>query len=226
MMPGVLFIASYQINSFLRKLHFFRFMAINTIIFDLGGVLIDWNPRYVFRQLFETEAEVEDFLQNICTGAWNHEQDKGRSLAEGTEALVQQHPEWEAHIRAYYGRWSEMLRGPIHETVELLQQLKAGGQYRLLALTNWSAETFPIALERYDFLQWFESILVSGEEKMAKPDAEIFELLFERYRIDPKTSVFIDDSPKNVQSAADLGVTAIHFRSPMQLREELSEALR
>jgi len=200
-------------------------MRINTIIFDLGGVLIDWNPRYVFRQLFKTEQEVEDFLANICTLEWNGEQDRGRSLQEATDILVAKHPEWEDHIRAYYGRWEEMLGGPIQETVELLEYIKAGGQYRLLALTNWSAETFPVALERYAFLQHFEGILVSGAEKLIKPDPAIYKLLIERYKVNPAEAVFIDDSLKNVAGAEAVGLKAIHFKSAMQVREDLADML-
>jgi 2-haloacid dehalogenase len=200
-------------------------MAIDTIVFDLGGVLVDWNPRYVYYDMFPTEAEAEDFLQSICTPAWNAEQDRGRSLQEATEALVAIHPKWTQEILAYYGRWHEMLRDPIHESVELLQSLKHSGDYRLLALTNWSAETFPVARERFDFLQWFEGIVVSGEEKLIKPDAQIYECLFARYQVTPERAVFIDDSAQNVETARQLGMQGIHFRSPMQLRESLAEIL-
>ncbi|MCB0854098.1 MAG: HAD family phosphatase, partial [Bacteroidetes bacterium] len=127
-------------------------MKIDTIVFDLGGVLIDWNPKYLFRKIFETESEVDHFLENVCKYEWNVEQDAGRSLADGTEYLVAQHPDWEKEIRAYYGRWEEMLGGEIAETVEILESLKYGG-YRILALTNWSSETFPIAHQRYDFFK-------------------------------------------------------------------------
>ncbi|MDX2283614.1 MAG: HAD family phosphatase [Bacteroidia bacterium] len=198
---------------------------ISTIIFDLGGVLIDWNPRYVYRQLFETEAEMEWFLANICSPEWNHEQDAGRSFADATEWLVARHPEWEPQIRAYYDRWEEMLGGPLHETVDLLEMLHAGRQYRLYALTNWSDESFPVALARYPFLGYFEGIVVSGTEKLAKPDPRIFQLLLDRYRIDPAAAVYIDDSLRNVEAAAALGLQAIHFRSPMQLREALADRL-
>ncbi len=220
------FLALSQSNAFRKHSPFSHLtMAIRTIIFDLGGVLIDWNPRYVFRQIFETEEEVEKFLAEICTMEWNHLHDEGQPLAVGTENLVAQHPEWESEIRAYYGRWEEMLGGPIHESVELLAHLRTSGQYRLLALTNWSAETFPVALNRYEFLQWFEGIVVSGDEKVAKPEAEIFQRLMDRYEVKPEEAVFIDDSPKNVEGAQAVGMKAIHFRSPMQLREELAELL-
>src|SRR5215212_5971306 len=139
---------------------------ITTIIFDLGGVLIDWNPRYVYRTIFDNEEKIDWFFENICTNEWNEHQDSGRSLKEATEELVAKHPEHENEIRAYYDRWEEMLGGPINETVEILRSLKEANKYKLYALTNWSAETFPVALQRYDFLQWFDGIVMSGEEKI------------------------------------------------------------
>jgi 2-haloacid dehalogenase len=164
--------------------------AFNTIIFDLGGVLIDWNPDYVYRTIFQDEAELRWFYQNICTSDWNEEQDAGRPLAEATELLVAQFPEHEANIRAYYGRWEEMLKGPIEATVEILRTLKEKTDYKLYALTNWSAETFPVALQRYEFLHWFDGRVVSGEEKTRKPFKQIYELLLQRYNIDPRSAIF------------------------------------
>lgn len=193
----------------------------NTIVFDLGGVLIDWNPDYVFKTLFEQESERSWFYENVCTPDWNEEQDAGRSLQEATEELVTRFPEHEANIRAFYGRWEEMLGGPIHGTVEILRQLKEASECRLYALTNWSAETFPIALERYDFLHWFDGRLVSGEEKTRKPFADIYAKLLERFNIEPDKAVYIDDNPRNLHPARDLGMYTIHFTSPEQLRQEL-----
>ncbi len=200
-------------------------MPINTIIFDLGGVLIDWNPRYLYRSIFKTEAEIDRFLDTICTGAWNAEQDRGRSLREATESLAAEHPEWAEEIRAYYGRWPEMLGGSIPESVDLLDSLHQGKQYRLLALTNWSAETFPIARQRFDFLDWFEGIVVSGEERLIKPDPKIYRLLLDRYQVNPTEAVFLDDSMKNVDGAKKVGLHGIQFCSPMQAREELADLL-
>ena len=198
---------------------------IDTIVFDLGGVLIDWNPRYLYRTIFATEAEVEGFLSEVCKPEWNEQQDAGRPLDEATEILVRQHPEWEAEIRAYYGRWEEMLGGLNLGTVEILDNLAGSGQYRLYALTNWSAETFPVAYERYEFFRHFEGIVVSGAEKCKKPDQKIYKILLERHQIDPAKAVFIDDSPKNVKGAQKTGMHAIHFQTPMQLREELADLL-
>lgn len=199
---------------------------IDTIIFDLGGVLIDWNPRYMYRKIFDDETKMEDFLASVTTHEWNEQQDGGRSLAEATELLVSEQPEWEKEIRAFYDRWEEMLGGPIFGTVELLDTLKRSGQYRMLALTNWSAETFPVALERYDFLGWFEGILVSGAENLKKPDVKIYQLMIERYQLDPSKTLFIDDSERNIKGASRVGLNTIHFLSPMQLREKLADVLR
>jgi len=198
-------------------------MAINTIIFDLGGVLIDWNPEYVFREVIPDEEKRRFFFENICTHDWNVEQDAGRPLAEATELLVNEYPEWESEIRAYYDRWEEMLGGPIHETVDLLRELRERSEHRLLALTNWSGETFPVALSKYDFLHWFEGIVVSGDEKTRKPFADIYEILLDRYEVAPEEAVFIDDSLKNVEGAEAVGINGIHFQGVAQLRETLQE---
>jgi 2-haloacid dehalogenase len=198
-------------------------MQLNTIIFDLGGVLIDWNPRYVFEQIFDDEREMQYFFDYICTPEWNVQQDAGRPLAEATEAKVAEFPDYEPQIRAYYGRWREMLAGPIHETVDILHHLNQRDEHRLLALTNWSHETFPVALELYDFLQIFEGIVVSGREKLIKPDRRIYQLLINRYEVEPAKALFIDDNRQNVQGAQDVGLNAVHFESPGQLRQFLQE---
>lgn len=195
----------------------------DTIIFDLGGVLIDWNPEYVFREVFDTEEEMRYFFAEICTHDWNIQQDAGRPLAEATELLVAQFPDYESPIRAFYGRWKEMLGGPIHETVEILETLHQQKDHRLLALTNWSHETFPTALELYPFLQLFEGILVSGVEKLIKPDPRIYQLILERYNVNPTRALFIDDNAKNVAGAKDVGIEAIQFQSPAQLRHFFKE---
>ncbi|MBB6108441.1 2-haloacid dehalogenase [Mucilaginibacter lappiensis] len=198
---------------------------INTIIFDLGAVLIDWNPHYMYRTLFADEQEMKDFLATVCTPDWNEEQDAGRSLREGTELLVAQHPQYEAHIRAFYGRWEEMLGEAFHDTVELFRRLKTGDRYKIYALTNWSAETFPVALARYDFLGWFDGIVVSGVEKMRKPAPEFYQILLDRYQVDPQTALFIDDNYRNILAAEKIGIRSIHFTSAAELEKEL-EALK
>lgn len=194
---------------------------INTVVFDLGGVLIDWNPEYVYRKIFDTEEEVKWFLKNICTGDWNEEQDAGRSLAEGTALLIDKFPEQEANIRAFYDRWVEMLGGPIPGTVEVFRSIKEQPALKTFALTNWSAETFPIALEKYDFLHWFDGRLVSGEEKTRKPFLDFYQTLISKFEIDPKKSVFVDDNARNLVPAKELGFETIHFQSPEQFRSEL-----
>lgn len=194
---------------------------INTIIFDLGAVLIDWNPHYMYRTLFSDEQEMKNFLTEICTSDWNEEQDAGRALQEGTDILVARFPEHEANIRAFYGRWNEMLGEPFHGTVELLKQLKASGKYKIYALTNWSAETFPVALERYDFLSWFDGIVVSGTEKMRKPAPAFYQILLDRYQVEANEALFIDDNYRNILAAEKMGIKSIHFTSSEQLEAEL-----
>jgi 2-haloacid dehalogenase len=195
----------------------------SNLVFDLGAVLIDWNPRYLYNKIFATAAETDFFLSNICTSAWNEEQDAGRSLQDGTELLITQHPQFEAEIRAFYGRWKEMLGGQIEETVEVLRELKECNQFKLYALTNWSNETFPLALVTYPFLQWFDGIVVSGREKIRKPDAAFYNLLLDRYELDPSSTLFIDDNERNIRGAAACGIDGIHFTSALQLKSELAE---
>ena len=196
---------------------------IETIIFDLGGVLIDWNPKYVYREVFKgDEKKVDWFLDTICTFDWNVEQDAGRTFEEATQYLIDRYPQYEEWIRIYYDRWEDMLGGPIQDSVLLLNKLKAANNHQLYALTNWSAEAFPVALERYDFLQHFEGILVSGEEKMRKPFTVIYELMLDRYKIKAEKSVFIDDNFDNVLGAQKVGMKAIHYKNSQQLINELS----
>lgn len=198
---------------------------VNTVIFDLGGVLIDWNPRYVYRTIFKTEEEIDWFFQNICTSDWNENQDAGYSIAKATEEKIAEHPDWENEIRAYYGRWTEMLGKQIDGTVEILRELKDSGRIKLFALTNWSAETFPIALERFEFLKWFDGIVVSGEEKTRKPFAEIYTTLLRRYAIDPSKALFIDDSERNIKGAETHGIKGLVFTDPKTLRSELKKMI-
>ena len=196
-------------------------MKITTIVFDLGGVLIDWNPKYVFDKLLQDEQKRKEFFDKICTSEWNEEQDAGRSLKEATQLLIDQYPEWQQYIEAYYGRWEEMLGGPIQATVDIFRQLKETGRYKFYALTNWSAELFPIALEKYDFLHWFDGRLVSGEEKMRKPFPEFYQLLLDRFSIQKGEALFIDDNLRNAEAAQKFGMDTIRFESPTQLKEEL-----
>lgn len=194
---------------------------INTIIFDLGGVLIDWNPRYLYQKIFETEGEIDYFLENICTSEWNEEQDGGRTLSDATKLLVEKHPEHKTAIEHYYNRWEEMLNGEISGTVQVLEKLKQSGKYKLYALTNWSSETFPIAEERFKFLSYFDGIVVSGTEKDRKPFPSFYQLILDRYAIDPSTAVFIDDRYSNIEGAEKVGISGIHYTDPVQLEKEL-----
>lgn len=194
---------------------------INTIIFDFGGVLVDWNPRYVYRDHFQNDEKMEWFLENICTDDWNIQQDCGRSLEEATNLLLEKYPEHKNEIEMYYGKWETMLKNSIPGTVEILYELK--GKYPLYGLTNWSAETFPIALKRFEFFQAFDGILVSGEEKLIKPDQKIFELMMRKFSLKPENCLFIDDNLKNVEASREFGIETIHFTNPEDLREKLVE---
>jgi 2-haloacid dehalogenase len=198
-----------------------RHGEFDAVVFDLGGVLIDWNPRHLYRQLFAgDEAAMERFLAEVTTQEWNAQQDAGRTWRDAVDALVAIHPDWRDLIVAYDERWPEMLAGSIDGTVEILADLRREG-VRLVALSNWSAEKFPIARQQYEFLGWFETIVVSGEVGMAKPDPRIFRHLLERTGLAPASTVFVDDSPANVAVAAELGMTALLFRDPPRLRRDL-----
>ena len=195
---------------------------IDTIIFDLGGVLIDWNPEYVYLDVFKGDREkMKWFFDNICTHDWNENQDAGYPLAKATEERVALFPEHEDLIRMYYGRWVDMLGEAIFDTVEILDQLISKKQYKVVALTNWSHETFPIALERFEFLHWFEGIVVSGEEKTRKPFKEIYETTLNRFNIKAEQSIFIDDNSRNIEAAEALGINGIHFKNSKFLVEQL-----
>ena len=195
---------------------------IENIIFDLGGVLLDWNPEYLYSKIFNQDQKKMDwFLQNICTMEWNMEQDAGRSFKEGTEFLLNQYPQYEAWIRAYFDRWEEMLKGEIKDTVMILNELNALSEKKLYALTNWSAETFPLAEARFSLLKIFKGIVVSGEENTRKPFPRIYEILLNRYGLKADTCLFIDDNQDNIDAALRMGMKAIHFRDSNQLNKEL-----
>lgn len=195
---------------------------IVAVVFDLGGVLIDWDPRHLYRSLFAgDEAAMEAFLATVCTPEWNARQDAGRPWDEAVAALVEEHPAERERIIAFRERWPEMLGGAIEGTVALLAELRA----RLVpvyALSNWSAETFPVARDRYPFLGWFDGLVISGEERVAKPDPRLFRIAIERFGLDPRATAYVDDSPANVAVAAGLGMVALHFRGPDLLRDDLA----
>jgi 2-haloacid dehalogenase len=193
----------------------------NIVVFDLGGVLVDWDPRHLYRKLFRNdETAMEHFPASVCTDEWNRAQDAGRSFVEGARLLKRQHPDKAELIDAYGARFDEMIAGPIAGTVEILVELRDGGT-PLYGLTNWSAETYPMALKRFDFLSWFRGILVSGEVGAIKPDPRIYRLMLARFAIDPRNAVYIDDKAVNAEAARRFGMHGIHFTTPDALRRKL-----
>jgi 2-haloacid dehalogenase len=191
-------------------------------IFDLGGVLIRWNPRFLYRKLFNgDDAAMERFLADVCTEEWNERQDAGRSFAEAARELLPRHAEHRELIEAFGQRFDEMIPGAIDGSVEVLREVKERG-VPVYAITNWSAETFPRQRGRFPFLSWFDGIVVSGVEGVIKPDPRIFRILFARHRVAPQSAVFIDDVAANAAAATALGIHGIHFRDPETLRRELS----
>lgn len=192
-----------------------------TVVFDLGGVLIRWDPRLLYRQLLP-EAEVDGFLEEVGFAAWNHQQDGGRPWVDAVAAHSRLHPHRRELLAAYVDRFGETIPGPVEGSVEVLAQLRDAG-VRLLALTNWSAELFPVARERFSFLQWFEAIVVSGEEGVAKPDAALWQVLIDRKDVRPQDTVYVDDAPANVAAATALGFRTVHFTSALVLRRALGE---
>ena len=197
-------------------------MEIRNIVFDLGGVLIDWNPRYVYREYFERESDMENFLENVCSQEWNERHDTGVPFEQNGNELIERFPQYEEAIRMYDTEWERMLGGEISGTVEIMRALKGRG-YRVFALTNWSAEKFPIAEQRFGFLKEMDGIVVSGRERIIKPDPKIYETLMERYGLNPSESVFIDDNAVNVEAARKLSMTGIRFESVQQLSQQLCQ---
>ncbi|HEV7333460.1 MAG TPA: HAD family phosphatase [Flavisolibacter sp.] len=195
-------------------------MNIDTMIFDLGNVLVRWDPDNLYKKIFAREEERNNFLQNICTMEWHTLQDAGRSPQEGTDALVKQYPHYEEAIRAFYTRWEEMFNGPIEGTVQILKEVKEKG-YKVYALSNWNAELYQRTVNDFPFLNWFDGKIISSEEKMKKPDENIYHLLFERFAVDPARAVFIDDNVANIATAERLGLSSILFTTPEALRKSL-----
>ena len=194
----------------------------STVIFDLGGVLIDWDPRHMYRQLFSDPNEMETFLAEVTTAEWNGRQDEGRPFSEAIEELAAEHPAQRELIEAFHRRWPEMLAGEIPGTVNVLRDVRAT-DIRLLALSNWSSETFSFARERFEFLSWFETIVISGDVKARKPHPAIFEHVIEQFDVQPSSTVFIDDTDANVEAARRLGFLALRFVDAQALRRGLNE---
>jgi HAD superfamily hydrolase (TIGR01493 family) len=191
------------------------------VIFDIGGVLIDWDPRHLYRKLLPDEPAVERFLAEVCTAAWNAEQDRGRSWAEAVAALTARFPGDAALISSYDERWGEMVAGAFDDSVAVLRELREAG-VPLFALTNFSVEKFRQTRARFGFLDWFDGIVVSGEERLVKPDPRIYRLLLGRYGLRPAATVYVDDLPANVEAARSVGMTGLHFTGAARLRSELA----
>jgi 2-haloacid dehalogenase len=190
------------------------------VVFDVGAVLIDWNPRHLYRRLFDDEAAMERFLAEVCTPEWNSRLDAGRPFAEAVEELAERHPDQADLVRAYRERWVEMLGGEIEGTVSIVRELRAAG-VPVYALSNWSAETYPVTRPLFPFLDELDGIFISGEAGVGKPDPAIFRLFLERFGLEPGQIVFIDDSPANVAAAQRLGIEAIRFEDAGQTRRDL-----
>ncbi len=184
--------------------------GVKNVVFDFGGVLIDWNQRYLYRKVFASEEEMEWFLANVCTSEWNARQDAGRPFAEGIAEAKAQYPQYSEQIEMFWSRWIEMVGGEIQENTDWLRRLKAEG-YGIYGLTNWSAETLPQVMESYDFFSLFDGIVVSGEEHLLKPDPRIYRVLLNRYHLNPAECLFIDDNPQNVAAAKRIGMWGLTF---------------
>lgn len=195
---------------------------IKNIIFDLGGVLIDWDPRYLYRKVFNNEAEMEQFLEEVCSPSWNEEQDAGRTLAAGTQLLLDSHPKYAREIKMFYDRWEEMLNGAIQKNIQVFRTLRDSTTYPIYALTNWSAETMPIAQPHFDFLQEFDGMIVSGIEKVKKPDPKIYHILLDRFNLLAHECVFLDDNQRNIEAAKKLGFHTILVTKEADLGQELA----
>lgn len=194
---------------------------IKSVVFDLGGVLLDWNPRYLYRELMTSEDAIETFLSEVCTPAWNHTLDLGRTWSDARDEVVAKFPHQTHLIDAYWDKWLDMFSGPIHESVDILMDLKRRG-YPLYALSNWNDVKFQVALKEFPFLRLFDGRIVSGDVKLAKPDPAIYQLLLNTFSLNPRETIFIDDRPENVAAARALGIESIPFISPAQLERDLA----
>lgn len=195
---------------------------IKNIVFDFGGVLVDWNPRYLYDKYFGDEQQAQWFLDNICLYSWNLQMDGGKPFAEGVAELQAEHPEWAEAIGIYHTRWVEMMGGEVEGTADVLRRLKAKG-YGIYGLTNWSAETFPLIRDTYPVFGEFDGIVVSGEEHLLKPNAAIYHCLLERYNLQPEESIFIDDNADNVAAAKAVGMESVRFADAATLVQQLAE---
>lgn len=193
---------------------------IDAVVFDLGGVLIDWNPRYLYRQLFADPGEMEDFLARICTPEWHRAHDLGEDITTSCERLARLHPGYRDMIMAWAERGEEMAAGQLDDTVEVLRELTAAGT-RCYALSNMEPDTYAVRRVRFGFMNWFDGLVISGIEGVVKPDRRIFEILLCRHGLQPRSTVFVDDQARNVQAARELGLAAVQFTSARRLRQDL-----
>lgn len=191
-----------------------------TVVFDVGNVLLRWDPRNLYRTIFDDEAQMEWFLSNVCTSPWNLEQDRGRDWEEAVILLAKDYPDHEPAIRAFHERWEETVSGVIDENVALLARLRDAGVPNY-CITNFSSPKFTLSKQRYPFLNGFDGTIVSGDERVLKPEPEIYNLLLSRYGLTAEDCIFIDDSKANVEGARAVGMHAIHFAEPMDLAAEL-----
>jgi 2-haloacid dehalogenase len=195
---------------------------IKAIIFDFGNVLLEWNPRLVYRRFFQDEESMEQFLHEVNFMDWNLQQDKGRPFDEGIAELSKKFPHYTELIQAYYDNWIHSIGDSLAGTIEILRQLKDAGYY-IYGLSNWSAETFPRAREKYDFFSLLDDMVISGQVGVVKPEAEIFEIMLKKIGRPASECVFIDDALANVEQARRMGFVTIHFKSPEQLDQELHQ---
>jgi 2-haloacid dehalogenase len=219
-----LHIHSVQSNiNFVRTDIVGRQRLIEAVVFDVGGVLLDWNPRHLYCKLFADEAEMEWFLAEVCSPAWHAPHDRGVSTAASCAELVSRFPEFSELIWAWCTRSEEMIGGVDAGSVEVLRAVRETG-VPCYALTNMEAETYPLRLERFPFLGWFDGTVVSGREGVAKPDPAVFTRLLDRFGLKPRTTLMIDDTNENLEAASKLGIRTALFRSSCQLRAELETA--
>lgn len=197
--------------------------VVEAVVFDVGGVLLDWDPEYLYRRLIPDAAERRRFLTEVCTPEWNQMQDAGRSWAEAVEDLVARFPDHAELIAAFHTRWEETVAGPIEPTVDILRELRSSG-IPVYALTNFSAEKWEIAKQRWSFLGDFDGEVVSGKERVVKPNPRIYEILIERYALDPRHTLYTDDLSENIEQARRLGFQVELFTSPEGLRKRLEDS--
>jgi 2-haloacid dehalogenase len=195
---------------------------ITAVVFDIGGVLLDWNPRHLYRQLIDDPADMEDFLGQVCTPEWHLAHDLGADTEQSCAELASRHPEYAELIMAWAHRSEDMIAGQIDEVVDILAEVKGLG-LDCYALSNMEPDTFELRSQRYPFFAMMDGYVISGIERVAKPDRKIFDILISRYGLDPRATVFVDDSPDNVAAAGEAGLVAIRYRTPGQMRSDLRD---